>query len=79
VGQDRPGIIRDLSRALAARRVNVEELLTSCSSAPMSGEVLFEAKADLRIPQDVSLDELRETLETIATELMVDLTLDDPE
>jgi len=79
VGQDRPGIIRDLSRALAARRVNVEELLTSCSSAPMSGEVLFEATADLRIPQDVSLDELRETLETIATELMVDLTLDDPE
>jgi glycine cleavage system regulatory protein len=45
----------------------------------MSGEVLFEAKADLRIPHDVSLDELRETLETIATELMVDLTLDDPE
>jgi glycine cleavage system regulatory protein len=79
VGQDRPGIIRDLSRALAARRVNVEELLTSCSSAPMSGEVLFEAKADLRIPRDVSLDELRETLETIANELMVDLTLDDPE
>jgi glycine cleavage system regulatory protein len=53
VGQDRPGIIRDLSRALAARRVNV--------------------------PRDVSLDELRETLETIANELMVDLTLDDPE
>jgi glycine cleavage system regulatory protein len=79
VGQDRPGIIRDLSRALAARRVNVEELLTSCSSAPMSGEVLFQATADLRIPHDVSLDELRETLETIATELMVDLTLDDPD
>jgi len=79
VGQDRPGIIRDLSRALAARRVNVEELLTSCSSAPMSGEVLFEATADLRIPRDVSLDELRETLEKIATELMVDLTLADPE
>ena len=77
VGQDRPGIIRDLSRALAARRVNVEELLTSCSSAPMSGEVLFEAKADLRVPHDVSLDELREALETIATELMVDLTLVD--
>ena len=77
VGQDRPGIIRDLSRALAARRVNVEELITSCSSAPMSGEVLFEATADLRIPNDVSLDELREALETIATELMVDLTLDD--
>ena len=79
VGQDRPGIIRDLSRALAARHVNVEELVTRCSSAPMSGEVLFEATADLRIPSDVSLDELRDTLETIATELMVDLTLDDPE
>jgi glycine cleavage system regulatory protein len=77
LGQDRPGIVRDISRALSARRVNVEDLETRCTSAPMSGEVLFTASARLRIPADVATDELRETLEKIGHELMVDVTLDE--
>ena len=79
VGQDRPGIIRDVSRALAHRGVNVEELVTSCISAPMSGEILFQATARLRLPMEASLDELRDTLERIANELMVDLSIDESE
>jgi glycine cleavage system regulatory protein len=77
VGHDHPGIVRHLSHVLAERNVNVEELVTSVTSAPMSGEALFRAKAKLRIPGDASLDELRETLEKIANELMVDLSLDE--
>ena len=77
VGQDHPGIIRQLSHALAERRVNVDELDTSVTSAPMSGEALFRARASLRVPSDAPLEELRETLEKIADELMVDLSLDD--
>ena len=41
VGRDHPGIIRDISRVLAAHAINVEELETSCSSAPQTGEPLF--------------------------------------
>jgi len=77
VGQDRPGIIRDVSEALAAREVNVIELESTCSSAPMAGEMLFTARARLSSPGGVSLDDLRETLEKIAHDLMVDLTLDE--
>jgi glycine cleavage system regulatory protein len=77
LGQDRPGIVRDISRALAERRVNVEDLETRCTSAPMSGEVLFTASARLRIPLDTATEELREALEKIGHELMVDVTLDD--
>jgi glycine cleavage system regulatory protein len=77
LGQDRPGIVRDISRALAERRVNVEDLETGCTSAPMSGEVLFTASARLRIPPDTATEELRETLEKIGHELMVDVSLDD--
>jgi len=77
VGLDRPGIIRDVSRALSLRGVNVEELETSCESAAMSGETLFRARAQLRVPARAELDELRATLEKIAGELMVDLSLDD--
>ena len=75
VGADRPGIIREISRALANRSINVDELLTECSSAPMSGEILFIAKVRLRIPQGAPLDELHDALEEIADDLMVEITL----
>lgn len=77
LGQDRPGIVREISRALAVRGVNVEELETSCSSAPMSGEMLFRARARLRLPPDTSEHELREALEKLAGELMVDVSFED--
>ena len=76
VGQDRPGIVKEIARGLAERGVNVEELHTECVSAPMSGERMFKARARLRIPADLSLDELRSELEKIASDLMVDVTLD---
>jgi glycine cleavage system regulatory protein len=75
IGQDRPGIVRQISEALASRGVNVEDLVTGCSSAPMSGEILFCARARLRAPATAQLDELRSALEALANDLMVDLTL----
>jgi glycine cleavage system regulatory protein len=76
VGLDRPGIVREISRAIAQRGVNVEELESHTSSAPMSGETLFHAAAWLRLPATGDPDELRNTLEKLADELMVELTLD---
>lgn len=78
VGQDRPGIVREIAQVLADRGVNVEELHTECQSAPMSAEVLFIATARLRIPDDLGLNELRSALERIASDLMVDVTLEAP-
>jgi len=75
VGNDRPGIIRDISRVLTQRGVNVEELQTECTEAPMTGGTLFKMQAELGLPPDVSTDELREALEAFAGELMVDITL----
>lgn len=76
VGQDRPGIVSQISNAFAKRGVNVEELNTECRSAPMSGEPLFEARARVCIPQDCDTDALRSDLETIAADLMVDVSFD---
>ncbi len=75
VGHDRPGIIRQISQALASRGVNVEELTTGCSSAPMSAEMLFSARARLRVPATLGVEELRSALEALANDLMVDLDL----
>ena len=59
VGQDRPGIVREISHALAAQGVNVEELTTECVSAPMSGEPLFQARARLLLPDGLTVGALR--------------------
>jgi glycine cleavage system regulatory protein len=76
VGQDHPGIVREIAQALASRRVNIEELTTRVVSASFSGERMFEAEARLRVPADLSAVDLRDTLEVLANELMVDIRLD---
>ncbi len=77
VGLDRPGIIRDISRVLAAQNVSIAELESECVSGSFSGEALFKAKARLTLPDDLHLEDLRQSLEALAHELMVDLSLDD--
>ena len=76
VGQDRPGIVREITAALATRGVNIEEFESRCTSAPMSGETLFHARAELRVPDGSTLEEVRDTLERIGNELMVDVSLE---
>lgn len=76
VGHDRPGIIREISRVLAAQGVNVEELATECSSAPNTGQPLFRASATLRLPTGASESALRQALEEVAADMMVDISLD---
>ena len=78
VGQDRPGIVHEIAQLLASRGVNIEELTTRVVSGSFSGESLFEATAKLRVPTDIPAEELRELLETLANELMVDISLDPP-
>jgi len=77
VGQDRPGIVREISHALASRGVSIDELVTDCVSGSMSGENLVRATARLRVPAQVGTAQLRQALEALANDLMVDLTLDD--
>jgi len=77
VGQDRPGIVRQISHALAGQGVNVEELNTECESAPMSGETLFKAGAKLSVPPRCDLARLKTELEKIAADLMVDVSLEE--
>jgi glycine cleavage system regulatory protein len=77
VGHDRPGIVREITRALASQGVNVEEFSSECVSAPMSGEPLFKAQAKLRLPPASTAPALRKELERIAADLMVDISLAD--
>jgi glycine cleavage system regulatory protein len=77
VGSDRPGIIREVSQALSDSGVNVDELHTECSSAPMAGGSLFRATARLQPPAGLDVEDLRTALEKIAIDLIVDIHLDE--
>jgi glycine cleavage system regulatory protein len=75
VGNDRPGIVRDITRLLSSHGVNLESLNTEVLPAPMSGELLFRAEALLAVPQSLALEQLQGHLETLADDLMVELKL----
>ena len=79
LGNDRPGIVREVSRVLAELQVNVEDIQTGVESAPMSGGNLFRANARLRLPPELTLDALSERLEEIAGDMMVDIKVRQPE
>jgi len=75
LGADRPGIVAEISAALAQAQVSIEELSTDVREAPMAGGTLFEARAVLSAPADGDTGALRRVLEALADELMVDLQL----
>jgi glycine cleavage system regulatory protein len=75
LGPDRPGIVREITHALATQGVNVEEFSSECISAPMSGEALFRARAKVLLPATITLLALRRSLETAAGEMGLEFTL----
>lgn len=79
LGADRPGIVAEISAALAGKGVGILDLSTDVRDAPMAGGQLFEAQAVLEAPTATNLDELRSMLEGIADELMVEISLSDAE
>lgn len=73
VGSDREGIVRDISEVLARHQVNVEELTTEFTEAPMSSTPLFKATALLSINEQINTDVIQSDLEEIAHDLMIEI------
>ncbi|HEV2692165.1 MAG TPA: ACT domain-containing protein [Verrucomicrobiae bacterium] len=74
IGSDRPGIVREITSALARAGVNVEEFSSEVASAPMSGETLFKASIRLQLPAGCDVAALKKDLEKIAADLLVDVS-----
>jgi len=73
VGNDRKGIVHDVTTVLANHSVNVNNLETVVESASMGGGELFKASAQLIVPASADIDALESGLEELANELMVDI------
>jgi glycine cleavage system regulatory protein len=76
IGPDRLGIVKEISHALAERQINVVEMDTHVSSAPMSAEMIFQARIDAEVPEQTDLHDLHDTLDEIANHMTLEIELD---
>lgn len=74
IGQDRPGIVRDVTQALSQLGANIEEFSSFIESAAFTGETMFRAVARLRLPDSVATEAVQKSLERLADEMIVELT-----
>jgi glycine cleavage system regulatory protein len=75
VGHDRLGIVREVTTALAGLGVNIEDLVTRIEDSSWSGRPLFRLNGRIAVPANVSEEDVRESLEALSGEIMVDLTV----
>jgi glycine cleavage system regulatory protein len=74
VGNDRPGIVKELSAAIVKAGGNVEELTTGLESAPMSGHPMFRAHGIISIGAEVDAATLAAAIENLGGDLTVDVS-----
>jgi glycine cleavage system regulatory protein len=75
MGNDKPGIVQELTSILAQFNINIIKFDSSCGSAPNWGSSMFRACATISMAKDFDLEPLREALEEVANDLMVDIDL----
>lgn len=75
-GPDRPGIIRELSASLAERSVSIHDLHTEILPPAERDQHLFRVQALLVVPENLADGALRELLEKLASQMMMDVALD---
>ncbi|MBN2655542.1 MAG: amino acid-binding protein [Spirochaetales bacterium] len=75
VSMDTPGIVHAITRYLRELSINIEDLETEKSAAPLSGTPMFHMRAYIVIPASVNLSDFREKLADIEHEKNLDIHL----
>ena len=75
VGQDRPGIVRQVTATISDLGANIESFRTWLSTEAHSGAPLFHIAANLRLPAGLSAAKVQDALEAISGEIMVDVAV----
>jgi glycine cleavage system regulatory protein len=76
LGNDRPGIVLQVSQALANANINVIDMQTFITSAAMSGDSLFNAKLALCQKNDYDIEQVEIQLEMISRQLTIEIDLE---
>ncbi len=75
VGQDRPGIVRQVTAAVSDLGANIETFKTWLSAEAHAGGQLFHMAANLRLPAGLEASRVQAALEAISGEIMVDVAV----
>jgi glycine cleavage system regulatory protein len=75
VGQDRPGIVKQVTATISDLGANIETFKTWLSTEAHSGAPLFHMDAKLRLQPGLAADKVQATLEAISGEIMVDVAV----
>jgi glycine cleavage system regulatory protein len=76
IGNDRCGIVQEVTKALASHGINIQELQSRVSSAPMTGSPLFEAEICFQVSAQTKADAVTTELADIADNLDIDISLE---
>ena len=72
---DYPGIVHKISGVLSSMGVNIESMETKTYSAPFGGTPLFQLDADLALPPETNISQIRERFAEIQREENIDIEL----
>jgi glycine cleavage system transcriptional repressor len=74
-GADHEGIVHTVAAYLARQGINVDELETDVTAAPITASPLFRMTARIQVPQHLAFEDLRANLGRIAEDLGVDIDI----
>jgi len=72
-GNDRPGIVSQLARAISDAGANIEELNTSIESAAMSGQTIFHACGTICLPESSDDETIIAAIEALSDDLTIEV------
>lgn len=75
LGNDHPGIVREVSSTLSANGLSIERMSSETRDAAMAGGRLFEATIVASVPASVDVEAVQSALEQLAAEIQVDVAL----
>ena len=75
VGEDRLGIVSNLTKMLAERGISIESIHADIVRSGVSGKQTFKVEAHLLVPANLSVEALLKDLGTLASEMMLDIAL----
>ena len=74
-GADNEGIVKVLSKYLAEKSINILDIQTHISNAPITGTPLFNLKTITTIPENLNIIDIQSDLKQISKKLGVEITI----
>ena len=72
-GNDRTGIVSQLTQSISAAGANIEELNTEVQSAAMTGHPVFHASGTVCMPDSMETSDLVHAIENLSDDLNVEI------